>query len=106
MKIGMIDVDGHRWPNLALMKLSAWHKAQGDRVPSFLRWWHDENAVALTAMLDAYIRLNMLERLSMEMTGKTLKNLIAENGKAEVDEKKMFRVKYQAREKEKREAKS
>ena len=32
MKIGLIDVDGHRWPNLALMKLSAWHKAQGDIV--------------------------------------------------------------------------
>lgn len=32
MTIGLIDVDGHRWPNLALMKLSAWHKAQGDTV--------------------------------------------------------------------------
>lgn len=35
MKIGLIDVDGHNWPNLALMKLSAWHKAQGDTV----EWW-------------------------------------------------------------------
>lgn len=35
MTIGLIDVDGHRWPNLALMKLSAWHKAQGDTV----EWW-------------------------------------------------------------------
>lgn len=32
MKIGLIDVDGHNWPNLALMKLSAWHKARGDSV--------------------------------------------------------------------------
>lgn len=32
MKIGLIDVDGHRYPNLALMKLSAWHKLQGDSV--------------------------------------------------------------------------
>lgn len=32
MKIGLIDVDGHNFPNLALMKLSAWHKQQGDRV--------------------------------------------------------------------------
>lgn len=31
-KIGLIDVDGHGFPNLALTKLSAWHKAQGDRV--------------------------------------------------------------------------
>lgn len=32
MKIGLIDVDGHNFPNLALMKISAWHKAQGDTV--------------------------------------------------------------------------
>lgn len=32
MKIGLIDVDGHNYPNLPLMKLSAWHKANGDSV--------------------------------------------------------------------------
>lgn len=32
MRIGLIDVDGHNYPNLVLMKLSAWHKAQGDSV--------------------------------------------------------------------------
>jgi hypothetical protein len=32
MKIGLIDVDGRHFPNLALMKLSAHHKACGDRV--------------------------------------------------------------------------
>lgn len=32
MKIGIIDVDGHNFPNLALMKISAWHKMQGDDV--------------------------------------------------------------------------
>lgn len=35
MKIGLIDVDGHHYPNLALMKLSAWHKRRGDTV----EWW-------------------------------------------------------------------
>lgn len=35
MKIGLIDVDGHNYPNLALMKLSAWHKQRGDTVD----WW-------------------------------------------------------------------
>lgn len=35
MKIGLIDVDGHNYPNLALMKISAWHKARGDTV----EWW-------------------------------------------------------------------
>lgn len=32
MKIGLIDVDGHNYPNLPLMKISAWHKGQGDQV--------------------------------------------------------------------------
>lgn len=32
MKIGLIDVDSHNFPNIPLMKLSAWHKAQGDHV--------------------------------------------------------------------------
>ena len=32
MRIGLIDVDGHNFPNLPLMKLSAWHKARGDIV--------------------------------------------------------------------------
>lgn len=32
MRIGLIDVDGHNYPNLPLMKISAWHKAKGDSV--------------------------------------------------------------------------
>lgn len=38
MKIGLIDVDGHNFPNLALMRISAYHKAQGDEVEW---WWSD-----------------------------------------------------------------
>lgn len=32
MKIGIIDVDGHNFPNLALMKIAGWHKSKGDDV--------------------------------------------------------------------------
>jgi len=32
LKIGLIDVDGHNYPNLPLMKTSAWHKEKGDLV--------------------------------------------------------------------------
>lgn len=32
MKIGLIDVDGHNFPNIPLMKISAWHKQNGDSV--------------------------------------------------------------------------
>ena len=37
-KIGLIDVDGHNFPNLALMRISAYHKAKGDQVEW---WWSD-----------------------------------------------------------------
>ena len=30
MKIGLIDVDGHNFPNVALMKIASWHRQQGD----------------------------------------------------------------------------
>lgn len=36
MNIGLIDVDSHNFPNLALMKISAWHKQQGNVV----EWWN------------------------------------------------------------------
>ena len=32
MNIGLIDVDGHNFPNFALMRISAYHKARGDQV--------------------------------------------------------------------------
>lgn len=38
MRVGLIDVDGHNYPNLALMKLSAYHKSKGDTVEW---WWTD-----------------------------------------------------------------
>lgn len=40
MNIGLIDVDGSRFPNLALMKISAWHKAQGDIVEWYTPFEH------------------------------------------------------------------
>lgn len=36
MYIGLHDSDKTNFPNLALMKISAWHKAQGDEV----EWWN------------------------------------------------------------------
>ena len=38
MKIGLCDIDSHNWPNLCLMKLSAYHKARGDHV----EWWRPD----------------------------------------------------------------
>lgn len=41
MRIGLIDVDGHNYPNLPLMKLSAWHKQKGDMV----EWYEPFNGL-------------------------------------------------------------
>ena len=38
MRIGLCDIDSHNFPNLCLMKLSAYHKARGDHV----EWWRPE----------------------------------------------------------------
>lgn len=38
MNIGLIDVDGHNFPNLALMRISAYHKSIGDNV----EWWESD----------------------------------------------------------------
>lgn len=40
MLIGLIDVDGHNFPNLPLMKLSAWHKSNGDTVEWYEPLFH------------------------------------------------------------------
>lgn len=36
MRVGLIDVDGHNFPNIPLMKISAWHKKHGD----FVEWYN------------------------------------------------------------------
>lgn len=38
MRVGLIDIDFKRFPNIALMKLSAWHKKQGDQVEFYSPW--------------------------------------------------------------------
>ena len=36
MRVGLIDVDGHNFPNIPLMKISSWHKKHGD----FVEWYN------------------------------------------------------------------
>ena len=63
MRIGLIDVDGHNFPNLALMKLSAWHKARGDTV----EWWWgfgEYDRVYMSKVFDAAYSVDQLEPLN------------------------------------------
>ena len=50
MKIGLIDVDGHNYPNLPLMKISAWHKSKGHMVE-----WYD----AFAGLIEPYDKVYM-----------------------------------------------
>lgn len=40
MRIGLIDVDGHNWPSIPLMKISAYHKRRGDDVEEWFPMSH------------------------------------------------------------------
>ena len=57
MNIGLIDVDGHNFPNLALMRLSAYHKAHGDSVEMWDGFKHYDRVYMSTATMTAVSRL-------------------------------------------------
>lgn len=56
MRVGLIDVDGHNFPNLALMKLSAWHKAQGDEVEWWWGWGHYDRVYMAKVFDETYTK--------------------------------------------------
>ena len=57
MKIGLYDVDGHNFPNLALMKISAWHKKQGDDVEFMLPLMHYDKVYVSKVFGDEYSQM-------------------------------------------------
>ena len=54
MKVGLIDVDGHRWPNLCLMKLSAYHKWRRDDVGWYEGGQHYDLVYMSRVFTDSY----------------------------------------------------
>ena len=46
-RVLLIDVDSHNFPNLVLMKLSAYHKAEGDKV-NFIKLTPEDKKLILT----------------------------------------------------------
>lgn len=78
MKIALCDVDSHNFPNLALMKLSAYHKNRGDEV----EWWtpegHYDIAYKSRVFTDLYSKdtviINNADQVICGGTGYDLKN--------------------------------
>ena len=83
MRVGLIDVDSHNFPNLAQMKLSAYHKAKGDDV----EWWnglkHYDIVYQSKVFTDEYSKDNefvvMADKVVKGGTGYDLENRLPED---------------------------
>lgn len=59
MNVGLIDVDSHNFPNLALMKISAWHKQKGDTVEWCIPLIHYDIVYVSKVFGDEYSNMDM-----------------------------------------------
>lgn len=59
MKIGLYDVDSHNFPNLPLMKISAYHKNLGDSVEWLNRLEHYDKVYVSKVFGDEYSQMDM-----------------------------------------------
>lgn len=80
MKIGLIDVDSHNFPNLALMKISAYYKSNGDVVE-----WHNGfeyyDIIYMSKVFTTEYTPNVFEPVNADMiikggTGYNLHNIL------------------------------
>lgn len=68
MKVALYDVDS-KIPNLALMKLSAWHKAQGDTVEVYSPLFKHEYDKVYASRIFNFSDTSMLDPETMEIGG-------------------------------------
>ena len=82
MKIGLYDVDSHNFPNLVLMKISAWHKKQGDDVEFILPLMHYNKVYVSKVFGDEYSQMpNFCIQADEIVYGGTGFAITIENGK-------------------------
>ena len=62
IRIGLIDVDSHNFPNLCLMKLSAYHKAQGHQVCFWNPLFYFDVVYKSRVFTDTYSKDNIMVR--------------------------------------------
>ena len=91
MRIGLIDVDGHNFPNLALMRISAYHKAQGDEV---VWWWSDFEYCDIVYMSKIFSDIYTKDKPEPMNCGKVIKGgtgyciTLGDDGKEHFDQSK------------------
>ena len=82
MKIGLYDVDSHNFPNLPLMKISAWHKSQSDEVEWWFPMMHYDKVYVSKVFGDEYSQMDMTAISADEIVfGGTGFAITVENGK-------------------------
>ena len=80
--IGLYDVDSHNFPNLPLMKLSAWHKKNGDNVEWYMPLMHYDKLYVSKVFGDEYSTLDTSSFNADEIVfGGTGFAITVENGK-------------------------
>ena len=65
MKIGLLDVDSHNFPNLPLMKISAYHKQKGDIVEFVNFLEHYDKVYVSKVFGDEYSKDALLSRSNL-----------------------------------------
>lgn len=82
MKVGLIDVGGHNFPNLALMKISAYHKSRGDQVEFAFPMYRYDKVYVSKVFGDEYSKMPPLYIQADEIVyGGTGFAITVENGK-------------------------
>lgn len=82
MNIGLYDVDSHNYPNLPLMKISAWHKQRGDKVEFVLPIKHYDKIYVSKVFSDEYTAMpNFCLQADEIVYGGTGFAITVENGK-------------------------
>ena len=100
MNIGLIDVDSHNFPNLALMKISAYHKSKGDQV----EWWnglvHYDTVYQSKVFTDLYSQDNehivMADQVIKGGTGYDLKNKLPDKIEHQYPDYDLYNIKDKA----------
>ncbi len=95
-KIGLIDVDGHNFPNIPLMKISAWHKSQGDSVEWYDPMFSDDKDIVYMSKVfsftDDYLYPIRAKKIIKGGSGYCIR---LENGKEVFDKKKDIELPYE-----------